>query len=138
MIHLADYLETSRVKPWKWGNLDCCFFGGNWIAESTGRDPMAPYRGIYDTARQAARLIRQRGGLVKMVDAEMTRCGFERTTAPDHGDIAVVDMPDAGGGDHCVAGASVVIRHATWWVGRGLHGIMGLQVEPLAIWRVLP
>lgn len=135
MIYLADYLEISRAKQWQWGRLDCCMFAGDWIAACTDKDPMAPYRGIYDTPLQARRLIRQRGGLVKMVDAEMTRCGFERTTAPEHGDIAVVNMPE--GGDHAVAGASVVIRHASWWVGRGLASTFGFDAPIAIAWRVM-
>lgn len=135
MIRLDDYLEAVMAEPWVWGRMDCCFFGGEWVAQATGRDPLARVRGRYDTALGAARLIAAAGGLVQLVDSVMAPCGFRRADAPEHGDIAVIDMP--GHGDQAVARASVVIRSGPWWVGRTVDGIAGVQIAPQAVWRVL-
>lgn len=132
---LAQYIDAVLSKPWAWGRTDCCFFAGDWILSVTERDPLGPYRGTYDSAPAALRLIRARRGLVRMVGAEMSRCGFARAEAANDGDIAVlrheVDSDDA------VAGAAVVIRMGSWWLARAKDGIVGMEAPTLAVWRVL-
>lgn len=84
---LSAYLDAAMDQPWSWGVMYCCLFGSEWVRLATGRDPLEPYRGTHDSALGARRLIAARGGLVRMIGAEMERCGFERTACPDHGDI---------------------------------------------------
>ena len=135
MITLDAYIDAVLAEPWVWGKSDCCFFGGDWILAATGRDPLGPYRGIYDSALAAARFVAQGSGLVATVGAEMARCGFARTDAPEHGDIAVIDM--VADSEHTAARASVVIRSGPWWIGRALDGVVGFEGQPEAMWRVL-
>jgi hypothetical protein len=135
MKFLADYLDDALRKPWGWGSMDCCMFAGDWVAVATGRDPMAAYRGIYSSRFQAIKLIRQRGGLLAMVDEEMRQLGFERTNTFEHGDIAVIEVPHLPG-DMRAAGVSVVIRNGPWWVARSLDGIVGIDAKPLMAWGV--
>ena len=135
MTSLDSYLDQTLRLPWQWGRMDCTFFGGDWIAARAGLDPLAPYRGLYRTAGQAVRLIKQRGGLLAMVSLEMTRCGFERVEEPEHGDIAVMELPELSG-KMAVANASVVIRHGSFWVARGLDCIAGIDRPVQAIWRI--
>ncbi len=136
MMSLDDYLATVFGQDWAWGAMDCCFFGGDWVRARTGRDPLAPYRGRYDSAIGAARLIARHGGLVAMVGAEMQRCGFAPTSEPDDGDLAIVSMP--GTGEMSIAGASVVICRGAWMLGKAAgHGVAGMRAaEPLAAWRI--
>jgi len=135
MMFLSDYLDAAMARPWAWGSMDCCHFAGDWIRAATGRDPLAPYRGRYDSAAGAARLVARRGGLLTMVDVEMARCGFERTSTPEHGDIAILPMPAVP--EHVAAGASLFIADGPWWLGRDFDGLTGLKMEPQAAWRVL-
>jgi len=135
MTSLDTYLDTSLRLPWQWGRMDCCFFAGDWVAAKAGRDPLAPYRGRYGTASQALRIIRQEGGLEAMWLAGMARCDFERVETPEHGDIAVMELPEGQGG-MAVAKASVVIRHGAFWVARGLDCIAGIDRPVQAIWRI--
>lgn len=134
-MFLADYLDAATNRPWVWGASDCCFFGGDWIRAATDRDPLAPYRGAYSTAAEAGRLIMRAGGLVRLVEAEMRRCGFVRALVAEHGDIAVLAVPTHGADGP--ARASVVIADGPWWLGRTLDGYLGTRAEPAAIWRVL-
>lgn len=134
LTSLDDYLDAALAERWHWGGMDCCFFGGNWIAQATGRDPIASYRGTYDTALGARRLIMARGGLVKMVAAAMLDCGFAETTEADHGDVGVLKVDHCG--PHAVAHAALVIRNGPWWMARSLDGIIGLHAAPIKAWRL--
>ena len=135
MQDLDTYLDHALSRPWAWGGMDCCFFAGDWIADRTGLDPLAPYRGIYGTEFAARRLIVARGGLNAMVALEMERCGFRTAIEPEHGDIAVMNIPGDRTGS-AVAGAAVVIRCATWWLGRTQTGVAGFHGVPATAWRV--
>jgi hypothetical protein len=134
-MRLDDYLESALGRPWAWGAMDCCFFAGDWISVSTGRDPLAPYRGRYRSAVEAGRLIMRAGGLPQLLDPEMARCGFVPVASAQTGDIAV--LRSTAEGDHAVARASVMIADGPWWVGRTLDGLAGVRAEPPRIWRVL-
>ena len=135
---LDDYLTLATERPWIWGGhnggLDCCFFAGDWIAQRGGTDPLAPYRGTYDSALGAMRLIAARGGLQAMVAREMVRCGIERTAAPDDGDVGLIAQRGTGADD--VAGATLVIRCGPWWCGRARDGLAYLDGPAETIWRI--
>ena len=136
-LSLDAYLDRALRQPWRWGKMDCCFFAGDWIAAATGRDPMAARRGTYSTATGARRLIAENGGLLALADLEMTRAGFARTATPDHGDIAIIDLPDTGDKTMHAAGAALVIRHTIWWMARGVDGVLLFDAPVRAAWRVL-
>jgi len=119
MITLDDYLDRSLKQAWKWGYVDCCCWGGLWVAEATGKDPTERWRGRYRTAAQAGSIVARAGGLVSLVDGEMSRHGFVRTEDPEHGDLGVVlfeGLPE----NMRAAGGAVVIRYASSWMARGL------------------
>jgi hypothetical protein len=136
VITLDDYLNRSLRLPWQWGQVDCCCWGGLWVAEATGRDPTERYRGRYRTAPQAGVIVTRAGGLVSLVDGEMQRHRFERTDAPEHGDLGVVlfeGLPD----DMRAAGGAVVIRYASTWMARGLDFVFSGDLPVVASWAVL-
>lgn len=116
--------------------MDCVHFGGEWVREATGRDPIAPWRGRYSSILGAKKFIRRNGGLFAMVSAEMARCGFDRTTRLEHGDVGLVEVPGGNGG-YDAAGMATVICCGDWLIARGLDGLFGLRVDPIAAWRVL-
>lgn len=49
----ADYLESGL----RWGAFDCCTFAFDWVARITDLDPMAEYRGRYETREEAIRAL---------------------------------------------------------------------------------
>jgi hypothetical protein len=139
---LEDYLHRAAATPWRWGAMDCCFFGGGWVEMATGHDPLDCYRGGYDSALGAMRLIRARGGLEAMISTELARFGHARVDVPEHGDLALVAIPEGGQADawERAAGACLVIRNGPWWVAKAPAGIVGFSgaISPVACWRILP
>jgi hypothetical protein len=111
---LDDYLGACWRTPWAWGVMDCCQFGGGWVRSKTGRDPLHAFN--YRSAIHARRLVIQGGGLVKMVDEAMGSVGFARTTAPDHGDLGVID--------------------GRWWIGRDVDGLVYFEPNDVVAWRI--
>ncbi|GJL93419.1 DUF6950 family protein [Hyphococcus sp.] len=49
----AAYLEGGL----RWGEFDCCTFAFDWVARITDLDPMAEYRGRYETREEAIRAL---------------------------------------------------------------------------------
>jgi len=59
-IRFNEYLIAVRDREFRYGVHDCCIFAADAIHEMTGVDPMAEFRGRYDsveTGRQALREI---------------------------------------------------------------------------------
>ncbi|MFB9772112.1 DUF6950 family protein [Sphingomonas yabuuchiae] len=59
---LAAYLESHRLRPFAWGDHDCCLFCAGAVESMTGVDPMPEFRGRYSTAIGAERALRRYGG----------------------------------------------------------------------------
>ena len=116
--------------------MDCCTYAANWVREASGKDVFARYRGLYRSAAQARRLVAKRGGMEKILGAELTLHGFERVEHPDHGDIGIVNLPEAREADK-VFGASAVIRFGSVWVGRTETGIIAFEQAHVAVWKIL-
>ena len=74
-------------QPFAWGIRDCCLWAADAVHAATGRDLASDIRGSYWSARQAARVVRDRGGLESLVT--------DRMGAP----IALADAID---GDVCL------------------------------------
>lgn len=87
---LAAYLEPLRLRPFAWGQHDCCTFSAGAVRAMTGIDPMPEFRGHYRTARGSMRLLRRlgRGDLAATLDAK-----FEAVPASlaQRGDIVMSD-----------------------------------------------
>lgn len=58
---LAAYLEPLRLRPFAWGQHDCCTFTAGAVEAMTGVDPMPEFRGRYSSAIGSARALRQFG-----------------------------------------------------------------------------
>lgn len=134
LMRLDDYLADAQRKPWAWGRMDCTLFAGDWVRAATGIDPCV-WRGTYSNAYQARRLLARHGGFMAMVEREMSRCGFARIDAPEHGDVAIIEAPGTQP-EHAVAGMAAVIVTPPWLLARAPDGIVGLQAEIVAAWRV--
>lgn len=63
---LADLLAQRQAQPFAWGRHDCVLWAADCVAATTGRDHAAGWRGSYDDAAGAARLLRRLGGLAAL------------------------------------------------------------------------
>lgn len=87
---LAAYLEPLRLRPFEWGEHDCCLFAAGAVLAMTDIDPMPEFRGRYTTAQGAARALMKIGAgtLEATVDGK-----FEAVPASlaQRGDIVMSD-----------------------------------------------
>lgn len=58
---LQQTIEAASGRLFSWGEHDCCLFAADCIQAMTGADLMAEFRGQYDSAESAYRLIGRRG-----------------------------------------------------------------------------
>lgn len=82
---LADYITRHLRVPFCFGKHDCCTFAGGWARQATGVDYLAEV-GTWSTGLEAARKIRQAGGLEAILDSRFKR--VEPSMAKD-GDLAL-------------------------------------------------
>lgn len=59
---LFDYIKAARKRPFSWGEFDCCLFAADVIEILTGIDPAVDFRGRYETAAGALRVMKKEGG----------------------------------------------------------------------------
>jgi hypothetical protein len=93
---LATFIEAQRNRPFEWGQNDCCLFSCNMILEITGADPAADvFRGKYDSALGAGRLLSKHGGVEKIASRICDRLGFGeiRITFASRGDVVLLVPP---------------------------------------------
>jgi len=60
-MRLAAYLEPLRLRPFEWGDHDCCLFCAGAVEAMTGVDVMGEFRGRYSTALGSARALKKIG-----------------------------------------------------------------------------
>lgn len=58
---LHAFIESRRDRSFEWGGNDCCVFCADEALELTGEDPMAEWRGRYDSRLGAARMVVESG-----------------------------------------------------------------------------
>jgi len=63
---LVSFINERRNLPFVWGQNDCALFAADLIGEITGVDLAADVRG-YSSEREAARIIRDAGGMRGLV-----------------------------------------------------------------------
>lgn len=100
-LHAA--IESRRATPFKWGSNDCCMFAADVVLAITGADIAAQFRGKYDDALGAARVLRETGGISGAVEAAAAEHGFAclpSVAYAQRGDLIELDTEpngDAGG-----------------------------------------
>lgn len=74
---LDAYLRSADGRPFSWGRNDCALFMANGLAEQTGIDIAAPFRGRYRSAAGSARVLKSLGAgdLAGTLDRLLTGCG---------------------------------------------------------------
>lgn len=89
---LAAFIEARQARAFSWGSSDCCLFVCDGVAELTGTDPAARWRGLYASEKGARRLIRDNGGVVGLATL-----AFGLPVVPllaGRGDVVLVDTPN--------------------------------------------
>src|SRR4051812_23750010 len=72
---LSQHIEAERLRPFSWGEHDCCLWVGDCIRAMTGEDPAAEYRGTYDSAVGAIRRMREVDGVRSPHELALKRLG---------------------------------------------------------------
>lgn len=62
---------VAHTPAFQWGAADCCTFAARLVLDMTGRDLLAVFRGKYQTARGALRLINAGGGLELLISQRL-------------------------------------------------------------------
>jgi hypothetical protein len=103
---LALHLQARQFAPFVWGSNDCCSFAIDGVVAVTGHDYMAPLRGQYSTAAQAARLMRDAGGLQALVCQHL---GATRPQAAQaqRGDVVLLPTPHGPALGLCVGAQAI-------------------------------
>lgn len=129
---LAEYLKASVGRAWTPGVFDCCFFPGEW-ALSWGRgDPMATWRGRYQTDRGGLRFIKRAGGLVELWERGLWSIGVDRVDEPQAGDVGVVLAINGAMRPEPVGG----IWTGTKWAFAAKRGLAFSPASPIAVWGI--
>lgn len=87
---LADYLRSKRHEPFEYGTNDCCTFISGAVEAMTGTDPMAEFRGEYNSLATSVRALKEigQGNLESTMDAKFPIVPIGRA---QRGDLAFFD-----------------------------------------------
>lgn len=134
---LDAYLAASRRTAFVWGTHDCVLFAAGAVAAQTGIDPAAPWRGRYDSALSAARLLFLEFGIdsVGVLPAQIglaeIAVGFAQ-----RGDIVGAVGADLFGHDAPALGV-LGLDGKTAWFAVQPAGLVGAKLARCAqAWRV--
>lgn len=124
---LVDYLRDGGSRPFAWGADDCCTFACDWVRVSAGVDPASEWRGRCANARDAARIMRDGGGVLALARQGCAAAGLAETSDPLPGDVGVVLSPN---------GEAMAIRTRIGWAVKSERGVAVAPFPLLAAWRV--
>lgn len=130
---LAAFLRLQTSQPSFWGVADCCLLLGDWVIEARGiPDPVAAFRGTYDSAEGAQAILAENGGIQNLVSSIAASVGLTETVMPVDGDIGIAMLPGGGTGAIMTRGS---------WAFRTPKGLVWSLVLPWRIakaWTVFP
>lgn len=92
---LELFIEEKRHQPFDWRANNCCFFACDWLAILTGKDPAHGLRERVTSDLSAARVLKQRGGVEGIAEAECKRRKWPDVPVPYamRGDLMLIDTP---------------------------------------------
>ena len=120
---LNDFIEDRRKAVFCWGQRDCVLFAADAVQAMTGVDHAVEYRGTYDSATGAARLLAKLGGVENVVPFASIPVAFA-----GRGDLVTVDTKDGAALAVCLG------RHVAAMSASGLVFLPMSAAD--AAWRV--
>jgi hypothetical protein len=134
---LSRFLNRAANTPFEWGSFDCLLWLADWIYIRHATDPAHSFRGKYSTMLGAAKIVRDAGGMRKLVGAQVRQAGLRRASVGERGDIAIVSVA-GDGGEHFgnQAGAVMLSGSAALICQTGLVVPRIADVPVIAAWRV--
>lgn len=125
-MRYAKLCAERRAMPFAWGSHDCCLWAADVVQALTGQDFAAPYRGTYEDATGAARLIKRLGGLREIACAALGDAIGPRLASV--GDVVLISH----GGRELLA-----VCNGMEAIAPGPDGLVAVGMDAaLAAWRV--
>lgn len=125
-VKLADYIETKRLEPFKWGECDCVLFTCDWCEIITGTNPAKGAHGQYDSELSAYKYLKKQYGNdpASYIDKHFTRvdCEFAQI-----GDICLCDLDGKDTFGICGKGGFVFFKS---------EYLLARKAEKKIVWRV--
>ncbi len=93
-LRLNELVADRGNSPFSWGANDCILFACDCILAITGTDLAAEFRGKYRTRLQAARILKDFGGLERLADSFAAKHEIPRLEFPalaQRGDVGLVE-----------------------------------------------
>ncbi len=127
---LAAFIESRRKAVFCWGEQDCWLFCADWVAEATGSDPLARFRGRYHDRASALRLLwEERGSLDPVAAVSSLDQPLPAPLLARRGDIVAIATPDGPALGICLGDGIAALTEA--------DGLTFLPLgAALAAWRV--
>lgn len=95
MTDLGAFLSANLSRHRAAGEWDCAVLVGDWVASQGYPDPVADFRGRYDTEEGGHALVAPVGGLAEALDLNLRTDSGWRAIDPDDaqpGDVGVADV----------------------------------------------
>jgi len=130
MADLGDFLLAAGHRERVPAVFDCCAFPADWAVANGWPDPMAKWRGAYETETEALDLIDAAGGLAVLFSEGMASVGIPTSETFALGDIAVVSVQGHEAG---------AIFCGKRWAFAADRGFAAASLDPdciLQAWRV--
>jgi hypothetical protein len=111
---------------------DCITFLATWVQDQTGVDVARAFRGAYNDKAGAEAIIAAHGGLVPLVERQLSEVSARRVQTPAPGDIGVIVAP-GGTSEQTQIGA---ICFGPVWAFITPGRVVAKQAKCLAAWSV--
>lgn len=93
---LAEAEREARRKTFRWGEFDCCIYAADLVRAMTDTDPMAAFRGRYDSEETARALLDRAGGLRKAIGSALGEHNRIRREQALRGDVVFLRLETGG------------------------------------------
>lgn len=125
---LQTLVENRRRAPFQWGVNDCLLWPADVAYALTGEDPALEFRGTYDSALSAMRIVKGAGGIGKLISQQLRRIPTSVRLA-QRGDVLLYNQDGRLCGGVCLGDTGAFLSKS------GLTFIPMKHVEPIC-WRV--
>lgn len=130
MIDLGTWLLEQGTARRKFSAFDCCTLPADWAVANGWPDPMAGYRGAYQTHDEAEAVVAEAGGLLALFSGGFARIAMPKCDHAAIGDIGLIMFGDLATGAICTGGKWAFVSN------RGLGFCAIPQDNIKAVWAV--